>query len=115
SGPSSVRWAQLAGWQGQAGEDLARSAERGDRIARDAIVRSAKTVGRALADAATLLDLDVVVISGGFSQVSDDYVDLVQAALADWAILPYAQRTRVVRSSLGGDGPIIGAAALVLR
>jgi glucokinase len=115
SGPASVRWAQLQGWTGESGEDLARSARAGDRTARSAVERSADAVGRALADASSLLDLEVVAISGGFSSVSDDYVDLVAATLRDWAVLPYAQRTRVVRSALGGDGPMIGAAALVLR
>ncbi|WOF23023.1 ROK family protein [Microbacterium betulae] len=115
SGPSSVRWAQLQGWHGETGEDLARASARGDRIARAAIERSAKTLGQALADASSLLDLEVIAVSGGFSAVSDDYVDLVAGSLREWAVLPYAQRTRVVRSALGGDGPIIGAAALVLR
>ncbi|WP_029150292.1 ROK family protein [Microbacterium indicum] len=114
SGPSSVRWAQLAGWRGTTGEQLSEDARRGDRIARDAVVRSATAVGRALADASTLLDLEVVAISGGFSFVSDDYVDLVGRALADWAVLPYARRTRVVRSGLGPDGPLVGAAKLAL-
>ncbi|GAA4771934.1 ROK family protein [Microbacterium gilvum] len=115
AGPPSVQWAQLQGWRGETGEDLARAARGGDRIARAAIERSARAVGQALADASTLLDLEVVAISGGFSNVADDYVDLVAAALADWADLPYARATRVVRSALGGDGPIIGAAALVLQ
>ncbi|MGO1236056.1 MAG: ROK family protein [Microbacterium gubbeenense] len=115
SGPASVTWAQLQGWQGTAGEQLGEDARRGDRTARAAIERSAHAVGRALADASTLLDLEVVAISGGFSFVSDDYVELVQAALNDWAELPYAQNTRVVRSGLGPDGPLIGAAALALR
>lgn len=115
SGPSSVRWAQLQGWQGTTGEQLGDDARRGDRTARAAIERSAHAVGRALADASTLLDLEVIAISGGFSFVADDYVDLVSASLRDWAELPYAQATRVVRSGLGPDGPLIGAAALALR
>ena len=115
SGPASVRWAQLQGWQGETGEELGRSAASGDRIARAAIERSAKSLGQALADASSLLDLEVIAVSGGFSAVSDDYVDLVADALREWAVLPYAQSTRVVRSALGGDGPIVGAAALVLR
>jgi glucokinase len=69
---------------------------------------------RALADASTLLDLEIVAISGGFSFVADDYVELVAASLQKWAELPYSQATRVVRSGLGGDGPLIGAAALAL-
>lgn len=115
SGPHTVRWAQSRGWTGETGEDLARSAAAGDEIARAAIERSARAVGRALADAATLLDLEVIAISGGFSRVSEDYVDLVAAALRETAVLPYARATRVVRSALGDEGPLVGAAALVLR
>jgi len=115
SGPHIVRWAQSQGWIGETGEDLARSAATGDPVARAAIERSARAVGRALADASTLLDLDVIAISGGFSRVSDDYVDLVAAALRETAVLPYARATRVTRSALGDEGPLVGAAALVLR
>ncbi|GAA4480234.1 ROK family protein [Microbacterium panaciterrae] len=115
SGPASVAWARTQGWTGERGEDLARDAQAGDRIARAAIERSAQTVGAALADASTLVDLEVVAIGGGFSRVSDDYIDLVQAALTATAQHDYSRRTRVVRSGLGDEGPLIGAAALVLR
>ncbi|WP_223172016.1 ROK family protein [Microbacterium sp. NIBRBAC000506063] len=115
AGPASVAWAQEQGWQGSSGEDLARSAAEGDAVARAAIERSARLVGHALADAATLLDLDVIAIGGGFSFVSDDYVDLVQHALVERAAHDYSRRTRVVRSALGDEGPLIGAAALLLR
>ena len=115
SGPHTVRWARSRGWDGETGEDLARSAAAGDATARAAIERSARAVGRGLADAATLLDLEVIAISGGFSRVSDDYVDLVGAALRETAVLPYARATRVVRSALGDEGPLVGAAAFVLR
>ena len=115
SGPASAAWAQQQGWSGATGEDLARDAAAGDAVARAAIERSARAVGEALADAATLVDLDVVAIGGGFSRVSDDYIDLVQRALTASAVHAYSQRTRVVRSGLGDEGPLIGAAALVLR
>lgn len=115
SGPASVAWARSQGWAGSTGEELARSAAEGERIARAAIERSAEAVGRALADAATLIDLDVIAIGGGFSRVSEDYVELVAAALRSAAVLPYAARARVVRSGLGDTGPLVGAAALVLR
>ncbi|MFJ4167062.1 ROK family protein [Microbacterium sp. NPDC089698] len=114
SGPASVAWARTQGWTGQQGEDLARDARAGDAIARAAIERSARTVGAALADASTLVDLEVVAIGGGFSRVADDYIDLVQAALVESAQHDYSRRTRVVRSGLGDEGPLIGAAALVL-
>lgn len=115
SGPASAAWAQNQGWSGATGEDLARDAASGDRIARAAIERSAREVGQALADAATLVDLDMIAIGGGFSRVSDDYIDLVQQALTASAAHDYSRRARVVRSGLGDEGPLIGAAALVLR
>lgn len=115
SGPASVAWARTQGWSGEQGEDLARDAAVGDPLARAAIERSARTVGAALADASTLVDLEVVAIGGGFSRVSADYIDLVQAALVATAAHDYSRRTRVVRSGLGDEGPLIGAAALVLR
>lgn len=115
SGPASAAWAKQQGWTGETGEDLARDARAGSAIARAAIERSAKAVGEALADAATLVDLDTIAIGGGFSRVSDDYIDLVQQALTAHAAHEYSRRARVVRSGLGDEGPLIGAAAFVLR
>ena len=115
SGPASVAWAREQGWSGERGEDLARDANAGDAIARAAIERSARTVGAALADASTLVDLEVVAIGGGFSRVAEDYIELVQATLTETAAHGYSRATRVVRSGLGDEGPLIGAAALVLR
>ncbi|MGF3056293.1 ROK family protein [Microbacterium sp. YY-01] len=114
SGPASVAWAQSQGWAGVTGEELGRDAASGNPVARSAIERSAQAVGEALADAATLIDLDTVAIGGGFSHVSTDYIDLVQRALRTHAVHQYSQRTRVVRSALGHDGPLVGAAALVV-
>ncbi|MGO2933758.1 ROK family protein [Microbacterium sp.] len=115
SGPASASWAQSQGWTGATGEDLARDAAAGDATARAAIERSARAVGETLADAATLVDLDLIAIGGGFSRVSDDYIDLVQAALTASAAHDYSRAARVVRSGLGDEGPLIGAAAFVLR
>lgn len=115
SGPNIVRWAQAQGWEGETGEDLAAANAAGDPIAVRAVRRSAAAVGSALASASALLDLDLVVIGGGFSHVSDDYVDLVRAARDAVAAYPFLARADIVRASLGGDAPLIGAAALVLR
>ncbi|KAA9108357.1 ROK family protein [Microbacterium rhizomatis] len=114
SGPSSAAWARAQGWTGSTGEDLARDAAAGDRVARAAIERSAEAVGRALADAATLVDLEIIAIGGGFSRVSADYVELVAAAAGASAALPYSRATRIVRTALGDEGPLLGAAALVI-
>jgi glucokinase len=115
SGPNIVRWARSRGWAGQTGEDLAAGYAAGDALAIAAVRRSAAAVGSALASASALLDLDLVVIGGGFSHVSPDYVELVRAARDAVAAYPFLARADIVRASLGGDAPLIGAAALVLR
>jgi glucokinase len=115
SGPASIAWAQAQGWTGTTGMELGAAAAAGDPVARAAVERSAHAVGAALADAATLVDLDVISIGGGFSRVSDDYIDLVGESLRATAVLEFARRAKVVRSALGDGGPLIGAAALVLR
>ena len=115
SGPRTVAWARTQGFTGESGEQLAAAAAAGDTIARAAIERSATAVGRAIASASALVDLDVVAIGGGFSHVSDDYIALVGAAVAGHSDFGFVTKTRVVASGLSGEGPLIGAAALVHR
>lgn len=114
SGPSTVRWARERGWTGATGEDLAVSYAAGEAIATDAVRRSAHAVGVGIANAATLLDLELAVIGGGFAGVAPDYVDLVQSAARAAAQNAYAAAVRVERAALGGEAPLIGAAALVV-
>ncbi|WP_292823478.1 ROK family protein [Microbacterium sp.] len=115
SGPSAVAWARAEGWAGSSGEQLAQGYAAADPIAVAAVSRSAGAVGEAIANVATLLDLEIVVIAGGFAKVADDYLDLVRASVQEAAVFDYARRVRVAASGLDGHGPLIGAAALVLR
>jgi glucokinase len=115
SGPRTTAWAQRQGWVGSTGEDLAVSYAAGDDIAVAAVRRSARAVGQAIASATALVDLELVAIGGGFSHVSADYVPLVREAIARRAPFPFVAKVRVVASALSGEGPLIGAAALVHR
>ncbi|MBC7724110.1 MAG: ROK family protein [Burkholderiaceae bacterium] len=114
SGPATVAWARRQGWPGATGEDLAADYAQGNRIAVAAVRRSATAVGEAIASVATLLDLEVVAVGGGFVNVADHYLDLVRAAISDSVVFDYA-RVDVVPSALNGRGPLLGAAALVHR
>lgn len=115
SGPHTVAWARAQGWSGETGEDLAAAYRAGDGIARAAVGRSAGAIGVALASATTLLDLELAVVGGGFSFVADDFTAQIETAARAAAAIPYARELRVVRAGLGGDAPLIGAAALVHR
>ena len=115
SGPRTVEWANAQGWNGSTGEELAAAVSAGDPIAVRAVERAGRAVGRAIASAASLVDLDVVAIGGGFSHVSPLLFEHARAAVAERVEFGYVTRVLIVPSGLSGDGPLIGAAALIHR
>ena len=115
SGPKTTAWAQRQGWVGATGEELAASYAAGDVIAIAAVRRAGRAIGQAIASATALVDLDVVAIGGGFSHVTPDLFTFVREAITERAPFPFVAKVRVIPSGLSGDGPLIGAAALILR
>ena len=115
SGPRTVAWARTQGWSGTTGEELSASYADGDPVAVAAVRRAGRAIGQAIASATNLVDLDVVAIGGGFSHVTPDLFDFVRAAVDERTVFEFARRVRVVPSALSGDGPLIGAAALIHR
>jgi glucokinase len=115
SGPHTVAWAQARGFTGTTGEDLAAAYLAKDRIALAAVTRSGTAIGRAIASVSTLLDLELVVIGGGFSRVTPDFIGIVRQAIDRYARFDYARRVEVLPTGLDTGGPLIGAAALIYR
>jgi glucokinase len=115
SGPKSVAWAREQGWTGATGEDLAAGYAAGDAIAVRAVQRAGRALGQAIASATSLDDLDIVAIGGGFSHVTPDLFDIINHTIAERTAFSFVTKVRVVPSALSGDGPLIGAAALVHR
>lgn len=115
SGPKTVAWARTQGFTGESGEELAAAYAAADPIAVAAVARSGGALGQAIASAATLLDLDLVAIGGGFSNVTPDLLEFAREAIKRRVQFACATRVRVVPSALSGDGPLIGAAALIHR
>jgi glucokinase len=115
SGPKTVAWARTQGWHGATGEDLAASFAAGDPVAAAAFHRSGRAIGQAIASATSLVDLDVVVIGGGFSNATPLLFDYVREAVATRTEFDFVTKVDVAPSGLSGDGPLIGAAALIHR
>jgi len=115
SGPKTVAWARTRGWTGVSGEELATSYAAGDPIALAAVRRSGRAIGQAIASATALLDLDLVAIGGGFSHVTPDLFAMIGEPIAARSAFPFVSKVRVVPSGLSGDGPLVGAAALIHR
>lgn len=115
SGPRTVAWARSQGWSGSTGEQLGESFRAGDAIAAAAIERSGRAIGQAIASATALVDLELVAIGGGFSQVTPVLFEHIWAAVARRKQFSFVTKVKIVPSGLSSDGPLIGAAALVHR
>lgn len=93
---------------------VAAAAADGDPVAGRAISESAAAVGRALAGAATILDPERIVITGGVPKIGDAWWTPMLRAFADDAI-DALQSTPILPGVLGDDAPLRGAAASAWR
>ncbi|MGY4100950.1 ROK family protein [Nocardia sp. R16R-3T] len=112
SGMSSVRWAREQGWRGATGADLAEAAHLGDEIALAALHRAGTALGAAIASAAATLDIDRVVIGGGFAQSGEPLWQPLRAALTRHAGLDFLRELRVVPSRITNGATLVGAGVL---
>lgn len=115
SGPAAVRWARGRGWTGTDGRALAHAAELGDPIATAALARAGSALGEAFASTAALLDLDLVVVGGGFAAAGPALWDAIEASVSRHAGLSFAAGLRVVPAELGPLGTLVGAAVIAPR
>lgn len=111
-GPAIVAWAAERGSPATTGVQLAALAARGDALALQAFARAGHALGTAIAWAATLLDLSVVTVGGGISQVPGLWPTL-HRELSSRARMPYLAGLRVEPARLGQEAGLVGAAALL--
>jgi glucokinase len=124
SGPSIARAAQralrrgrasaLAGQRPLTAAAVAAAAQAGDRLANALFARAGRALGRGIASAAALLDLDRVVVGGGVSQAGSLLFDPLRAELARSGRLSFTRALSVVPAGLGRPAGVIGGAALLL-
>lgn len=112
SGMSSVRWAREQGWTGETGIELARAARAGEQIPLAALERAGTALGQAISSAAALLDIDRVVIGGGFSESGEPLWNPMRAAIAEHARLGFLRELRVVPSRIHNGATLVGAGVL---
>jgi glucokinase len=80
------------------------------------IERTGRLVGRAVASVANLLDLQLATVAGSVALgFGSPFFAAAQDEINDRARLSYSASCRIVPSTLGSDGPLIGAAAVGWR
>lgn len=113
SGTAALRWARANGWAGATGADLAVDADLGEPTAAAALERAGTALGQAFASAAALLDVELVVVGGGFAQAGPALWTPMTAAARDHARLSFLSELRAVPAELGVLGTLTGAGLLV--
>jgi glucokinase len=115
SGPAMVRYARRAGWVGPDARALAEAARAGDAVARGAFARAADALAGGVLAAATLCDLDVVVVGGGVSAAGEVLLGPMRDRIAQRAKLSFVHRLQVRQAALGRRAGLIGAARFALH
>lgn len=114
-GPAIAAHAVAQGWAGeQTGVAVAAGARAGDAACIAAFHRAGRAVGRAIASAAALLDLDVAVVGGGISQAGDVFWTPLRASFHEHSGYPFVTSCRITEPVLGPTAGVAGAGALVL-
>jgi glucokinase len=78
--------------------------------------RTAELVGRAVGTLASVLDFNHCYVAGSVALgYGDEFFDVANKSARSMARLPYSEHLEIVRSELGADGPLLGAALVAWR
>jgi glucokinase len=94
---------------------IARSAEEGDAVAVEVLAETAHYLGIGVANLIQLYNPQVLVIGGGIAQAGPPLFEPMMRTVRTRALMVPASTCRILRSQLGEDAGIIGAAALAMR
>jgi glucokinase len=101
---------------GSSAADIAAAARQGDALASELFRTAGEGVGRGIASAAALLDLELVVIGGSIALRAWDLLSPpLEATLRATAQLDFTRGLRVVQAELGDQAGLFGAARLGLE
>lgn len=91
---------------------IAEAAAEGDNLAQQLWYEAAQSLAIAIAGAASLLDLDRVILGGGLIQAGDFLFGPLRQEWSKYARLSFTRDLQIVPAGLGQGSGVIGAAAL---
>ncbi len=107
--------AGAAGDEPPTGKHLMQAAQSGDRDALEAWQRTGTWLGRGIAQLATVLDPEIVVIGGAPSEAGDLLLEPARATFIELRHGPDRGEVPIVPARFGRDSAVIGAAMLALE
>ncbi len=97
-------------------EDIYNTAFEGDALSRELLRKAGRYLGVGIASLINLLGPEAVVLTGGLIGAWDIYVVEALSEAERRAFGPLFEKTKLVRSTLGGeDAGVVGAAAMVMH
>jgi len=99
--------------QSMEAEQIYRLAVQGDARARQALNQAGQALGVAIAEAAKLLDIHLVTISGGLTGAWSLLHPAIVQSMEPNLIPPLRGKIKILRSLLGDNAGLLGAAAIV--
>ncbi|GAB7026076.1 ROK family protein [Geotalea toluenoxydans] len=93
---------------------IAEAAAKGDSLARSIFEQAGRYLGIASALVANLLNLDGIILGGGVAASFDLIAEPMRREIAARAFPIPARRLKVIKSELGDDAGILGAAAMAM-
>lgn len=94
---------------------VAEAASFGDELARSIMEEAAANLGVGVVSLLHAFDPEVIVLGGGMAESFDLLADGIRQQIDERAMAQYRGRFPVVKSGLGDDAGLLGAAALALR
>jgi glucokinase len=110
SATALVRMGREAGLEVSSSLDVYRSAQSGNEAARSVFQSMGRHLGITLASLVNALNPEMIVIGGGAAAGCDAFIDHVRTEMHARAFNEPADRAQIVRSVLGDNAGILGAA-----
>lgn len=96
-------------------KDVYNAAMEGDFLSRTILREAGKILGIAIANIINIFSPDAVVLTGGVSRAWNIYADSAIKEASRRALKELFKRANIIRSALGDDAGIIGAAMLIFE
>jgi glucokinase len=95
------------------GQDLKEAYDAGDEVVRKIVHRAAQFIGIGIGSLLNVLASEMVVLGGGLIEAfGDDFIDRIERAARKTAFEINSRNVKIIRTQLGDDAGVIGAAAL---
>ena len=105
---------QIASQREVTAEDVSKAALDGDPTAAAVIDDAGRALGAALGNFVNIFNPDMIVIGGGLAEIGDRLIDPALESMERYALTDLREGVDIVRSSLGTQTGLFGAAAMVL-